>query len=84
MKIDEKSKIVPVEVNKTRDVSLYELFKILQIEYIHNELRYKIYPSKSDKIFHEKVMKYKKTKIEDIALRNMPFMDCLIPFVLKI
>jgi hypothetical protein len=56
--------------NKSRNLSVYRYFEKLQFEYIVAELRKKIYPAKKDKNYHEKVMRFKKEKIEDIALRN--------------
>lgn len=56
--------------NKTRDLSYFKFLDILQSEYILAELRKKIYPSLSDKNYYERVMKGKKEKIEDIAIRN--------------
>lgn len=64
MSLNEKNKI------KTRDLSYYKFFDQLQLEYIQAELRKKIYPSLSDKNYYERVMKGKKEKIDDIAIRN--------------
>ena len=55
---------------KTRHQSLYEHLESLQLEYIQAELRRKIYPKQKDKNFLDKVLKYKKLKIDDIARRN--------------
>jgi len=55
---------------KTRDLPLYEFFVKLQEEYVIAELRRKIYSKAKDKIYYEKVMKFKKEKIDDIVLRN--------------
>lgn len=57
-------------IDKTRNLSVYEYLKELQIEYIVLELRKKIYPSSKDKAYFDKVLGFKKPKIEDIALRN--------------
>jgi len=55
---------------KTRDLPLYDYFNKLQEEYIVAELRKKIYPKLKDKKYWDKVMQFKKKKIEDIVLRN--------------
>lgn len=55
---------------KTRDLSYFKYFEQLQLEYIQAEVRKKIYPSPSDKCYYEKVMKGKKEKINDLAIRN--------------
>jgi len=57
-------------IDKTRNLSVYEYLKELQIEYIVFELRKKIYSSSKDKNYFDKVLGFKKPKIEDIALRN--------------
>lgn len=56
--------------NKSRDIDVYSLFKILQYEYIVAELRRKIYPHSKDKEYYQKVMKLKKERIDDISIRN--------------
>lgn len=55
---------------KSRDLPILDYYEILQKEYIVAELRRKIYPSKSDKDYYERVMDGKKEKIDDIAARN--------------
>jgi hypothetical protein len=55
---------------KTRDLSVFQFFELLQLEYIVLELRKKIYPSLSDQSYYERVMKQKREKIEDIGAKN--------------
>ena len=55
---------------KTRNLSVYEYLKELQVEYIVFELRRKIYQSQKDRRHFEKVLNFKETKIKDIARRN--------------
>lgn len=55
---------------KTRDLSIFEFYEALQIEYIVAELRKKIYPSIADKEYYSRVMEQKKEKIQDIAQKN--------------
>ena len=55
---------------KSRHLSIYDFMEILQLEYLTAELRKKIYYKESDKKYYTKVMKFKKQKIEDIAVRN--------------
>jgi hypothetical protein len=55
---------------KTRNLTIYEFFEALQLEYIVLELRKKIYPSLSDQEYYRRVMEQKKEKIEDIASKN--------------
>lgn len=57
-------------VKKSRDQKFYEFFEILQLEYIVAELRYKIYPEGFRKEKSLEIMKMKKEKIFDIAIRN--------------
>lgn len=54
---------------KTRNLSTAEYFITVQREYLMAELRKKIYPTSKDKKFYQKVMNYKKEKIEDISNR---------------
>jgi hypothetical protein len=56
--------------NKTRDLSYYEYYTQLQLEYMVAELRKKIYPTQKDKAYYQKVMDGKRKIIEDISLRN--------------
>lgn len=58
------------KVKKTRDLTIYEYFEVLQLEYIVAELRKKIYPSLNDQGYYTRVMGQKKEKIDDIAERN--------------
>lgn len=55
---------------KSRDQKFYEFFLILQKEYIVAELRKKIYPDAIGKAKSEEIMKGKKKKIFDIAMKN--------------
>jgi len=55
---------------KSRDLTIFEYFEQLQLEYIVAELRKKIYPSLKDKNYYRRVMQQKEAKIQDIALRN--------------
>lgn len=57
-----------MEINNRQ--SIIEYFNILQVEYLISEIRKKIYPTSSDKRHYEKVMRLKKDKIEDIAVKN--------------
>lgn len=59
-----------MSVRKTRNLSIYELFEILQKEYIVCKLRFKIYPYQSHKEYWLRVAEKKKEKILDIAERN--------------
>lgn len=56
--------------NKTRNLSIAEYFLQLQREYLIAEFRKKIYFSPKDKTYYQKVMGFKKEKIENIAKRN--------------
>lgn len=55
---------------RSRKLTIYEFFEILQIEFIVAELRVKIYERHSDKEYWRKVMEGKRKTIEDIAQRN--------------
>jgi len=55
---------------KKGDLPINDYFERLQLEYIVCELRKKIYPSIKDQKYYERVMGYKKDKIDDISLRN--------------
>ena len=56
---------------KNRNISVFDFFKQLQLEYLSAELRFKIYPSKKDKKYwSSRVMEGKKVIIENIAHRN--------------
>lgn len=56
--------------HKNRNLSVAEYFLIIQKEYLIAEFRKKIYFSKNDKIYYQRVMDGKKNKINDIAKRN--------------
>lgn len=56
--------------NKTRDLSVLQLFEILQEEYIVCELRAIIYPLQKHKDYWKETMEKKKEKIVDISRRN--------------
>ena len=53
-----------------RNLSVAEYFLIIQKEYLIAEFRKKIYFSKNDKIYYQRVMDGKRNKINDIAKRN--------------
>lgn len=55
---------------KTRNLSIAEYFLQLQREYLIAEFRRKIYYNPKDKSYYQRVMGYKKEKIESIAQRN--------------
>lgn len=55
---------------KSRKLSVYEFFKVLQIEWIVSDLRHRIYTGRNDKDHWKMVMECKKVKIEDIAIKN--------------
>lgn len=55
---------------KNRSLSVAEYFLIIQKEYLIAEFRKKIYFSKNDKIYYQRVMDGKRNKINDIAKRN--------------
>lgn len=55
---------------KSRNITIYEFFCILQKEYIVAELRKKIYPALKDKKYYETLMSKKEEKIKDISFRN--------------
>lgn len=56
---------------KTRKLSVYEFFQILQIEWIIADLRVRIYPLETDKIYWNKVKEGKRRIIDNIAEKNM-------------
>jgi len=53
-----------------KNLSAAEYFIVVQKEYIISEFRKKIYYSKNDKIYYQRVMDGKRKKINDIARRN--------------
>lgn len=55
---------------KTRNLSVAEYFLVIQREYLIAEFRKKIYFSKSDKAYYQRVMDGKRSKIEKISKRN--------------
>ena len=59
-----------MERKKTRNLSIAEYFLQLQREYLIADFRRKIYFNPKDKSYYQKVMGYKKEKIESIAKRN--------------
>lgn len=59
-----------MEHKKTRNLSVAEYFLQLQKEYLVAEFRRKIYFNPKDKAYYQRVMGYKKEKIESIAKRN--------------
>jgi hypothetical protein len=63
----DKSRSVP---QKDRNLSIFDYFEQLQIEYVLAELRKKIYPSEKDKAYYTRLMEQKEIKIKDISIRN--------------
>lgn len=57
-------------MDKTRNLSVSEYFEVIQKEYLIANFRKKIYYNPKDKKYYEKVMRFKRQKIEDIAKRN--------------
>lgn len=55
---------------KSRNLSVYEFFNVLQLEWIVAELRIRIYPKKKDKEYWGKVKEGKRVIIESIAEKN--------------
>lgn len=58
------------ETTKTRHLSIYDFFEVLQTEYVVCELRVKIYPIQAHKEYWGNAAGKKKEKIIDIAKRN--------------
>ena len=56
--------------NKTRNLSVAEYFLVIQKEYLIAEFRQKIYFSKNDKNYYQRVMNGKREKIEIISKRD--------------
>ena len=56
--------------HKTRHLTTFEFFEIIQIEYLCTVLRARIYPRTKDKGFWTRVAEGKRQTIESIALRN--------------
>lgn len=59
-----------VKKSKSRNQSIFEFFKTLQLECIVAELRTKIYPKIKDKEFWKGVYENKRITVLDIASRN--------------
>lgn len=59
-----------VKKTKSRNLSIFEFYKILQLECIVSELRTKIYPKIKDKNFWKGVYENKKLTVLDISARN--------------
>ena len=57
-------------VKKSRSLSKYEYFQILQLEWIVADLRFRIYHNEKDKEYWDKVKEGKRVKIEDIGEVN--------------
>lgn len=57
-------------IEKDRNLTTFQFFEQLQLEYIVAELRGKIYPKVKDKEYWRKIMKFKREKIEDISFKN--------------
>lgn len=55
---------------KTRNLSISEYFHVVQKEYLVTEFRRKISYNPKDKAYFQKVLNYKREKINDIAKRN--------------
>ncbi len=60
----------PRQKKKSRFLSTYELYEVLQIEHICAILRARIYPKSKDKEYWNKVAEGKKTTINTISSRN--------------
>ncbi len=58
---------------KTKDISIFEYFRLLQLEYFSFELRMKIYPDTQRKEYFKKILVGKEKTINDIANRNNLF-----------
>lgn len=57
-------------MNKTRNLSISQYFHAIQCEYMIADFRRKIYYNPKDKRYYQRVMDFKRQKIEDIAERN--------------
>lgn len=53
-----------------KNLSVAEYFHVVQREYLIAEFRRKIYFSPKNKRYYERVMRFKREKIDDIARRN--------------
>ncbi len=67
---EDREEVTVSQKQKSRNLSIYEFFKILQLECIVAELRTKIYPKIKDKDFWKNVYENKKITVLDIASRN--------------
>lgn len=56
--------------SKSRNLSVYQFFQILQLEWLVADLRIRIYPKKKDKDYWNKVKEGKRAVIENIAEKN--------------
>lgn len=61
---------IELKKEKSRNLSIYEFFEILQKEYVCAILRLKIYTKVKDKEYWKKVAEGKKATIENIAEKN--------------
>lgn len=55
---------------KSRSLSVYQYFQVLQVEWLVADLRVRIFPSKKDKDYWIKVKEGKRQVVEDIAEKN--------------
>lgn len=55
---------------KTRELSIYDFFVALQVEWLQADIRHKIYRSEKDKKYWERVKEGKELSILKIAQRN--------------
>lgn len=56
--------------SKSRNLSVYEFFQILQVEWLMADLRTRLYPKKKDKEYWGKVREGKRQVIDNIAEKN--------------
>lgn len=59
-----------IKKKKSRSLTVYQFFQVLQIEWLVADLRVRIYPSKKEKDYWTKVKEGKRQIIEDIATKN--------------
>ena len=55
---------------KSRQLTTYQYFEVLQLEYLIAELRMRIYPTTEDRAYWNRVMQGKQRTIEEIAIKN--------------
>lgn len=55
---------------KTRELSIYDFFVVLQVEWLQADIRHSIYRSEKDKKYWERVREGKEMSIRKIAERN--------------